>query len=139
MVSIPAFASSGSVRNLARKIIILLNEGQFNEAESNFDSTMKKAAPEDNLRLMWSFLIEQTGPLKEELGDTILTYKGYTVVTVTCSFTKSDQDIRIVFDNENKVAGLFIDPRSESEKLLAEVLDFINSLNVVSTQRTRSH
>ncbi len=100
----------------AREIITLLNRGKYKEVISRFDSTMKMAAPEARLKAVWSSLIKETGKFQKELGDSTFQYKGYDIVIVTCKFTKSEQDIRLVFDKDGKVAGLFFSRHPEDVK-----------------------
>jgi len=107
-------ASSKSNVGAAHEVIRLMDKGQFKEVTARFDSTMKKAAPEERLRDAWKSLTEETGRLETELSDTTFDYSGYNVVVVTCKFQKSIQDVRVVFDKEGMIAGLFFAPHHGS-------------------------
>ncbi len=111
----PAFSQTGNVKS-AREVIMMLDKGKYTEVISRFDSTMMKAAPEGRLRTIWTSLIDQTGKLRQELGDTAFRYGGYDIVIVTCKFEKSELDVKVVFDKNSKVAGLFFAPHVETSK-----------------------
>lgn len=107
-------ASNGGNVRTARQVIELLNKGQYNEIISHFDSTMKKAAPESRLHAIWTSLLGQTGKLQKELSDTSFDFNGYNIVIVTCQFAKSKLDVKVVFDKDSRIAGLFFAPHVES-------------------------
>lgn len=106
-------ASNGNNVQSAREVISMLSKGQFKEIIARFDSTMKKAAPEPRLRAIWTSLIAQTGKLKAELSDSSFVFNGYNIVIVTCQFEKSKLDVKVVFDKNSKIAGLFFAPHVE--------------------------
>ncbi len=110
----PAAAQTNDVRS-AREVITLMDKGEFKEITSMFDSTMKKAAPEERLRAIWTSLIGQTGELQQQLNDSTFQYGGYDIVIVTCKFQKSYLDVKVVFDKGGKVAGLFFLPHRTPE------------------------
>ncbi len=111
--STPLFASQADNAESAREIIRMLDKGKYTEVISRFDSTMTKAAPEEKLRTIWTSLINQTGKLQEELSDTTIQYNGYEIVLVTCKFEKTVLDVKVIFDKESKIAGLFFAPHRE--------------------------
>ena len=108
------FASNGDNVKTAREVVEFLGKGEYKEAISRFDSTMKKAAPEPRLRAIWTSLIAQTGKLKTELSDSSFDFNGYNIVIVTCQFEKSKLDVKVVFDKKSMIAGLFFAPHVES-------------------------
>ncbi len=116
IVPVRSMASDGANVKTARKVIGLLNKGEYFQVTSNFDSTMKKAAPESRLRAIWTSLIKQTGKLQEELSDTSFDFNGYNIVIVTCQFVKSKLDVKVVFDRGSRIAGLFFAPHVEPAK-----------------------
>ncbi len=107
-------ASNGDNVKTARKVIELLDKGQYKEIISHFDSTMKKAAPESRLHAIWTSLLGQTGKLQMELSDTSFDFNGYNIVMVTCQFARSKLDVKVVFDKDSRIAGLFFAPHVES-------------------------
>ncbi len=114
--SAPLFASQADNVKSAREIVTMLDKGKYAEVISRFDSTMTKAAPEEKLRTIWTSLINQTGKLQKELSDTTIPYNGYEIVLVTCKFEKTILDVKVIFDKESKVAGLFFAPHVEAAK-----------------------
>ena len=107
-------ASNGDNVKTAREVVEFLGKGEYKEAISRFDSTMKKAAPEPRLHAIWTSLLGQTGKLQKELGDTSFDFNGYNIVIVTCQFARSKLDVKVVFDKDSRIAGLFFAPHVES-------------------------
>ncbi len=121
LLSIPSslLASDGDNVKTAREVVTMLNAGQFKEVISKFDSTMKKAAPEARLEAIWKSLTAETGSLQEELSDSSFVYGGYDIVIVTCEFQKATLGVKLVFDKDGKIAGLFftnLRPHTNEEK-----------------------
>ena len=115
-ISTPAPPANGSsvsnpdVRELGRQFVALLSKEDFSTAESRFDTTMKTAMPESRLRAVWAELLGQTGSVQKQLGTRMTTEGGYRCVYVTCQFERSTVDLKVVFDSDNRVAGLFYVP-----------------------------
>lgn len=98
----PVASANAFVDGLARK--------DFSVAETRFDETMHTALPAAKLEETWNGLIQQAGTLKEQLGSRTEERGGYTIVIVNCQFQKAAVDIRVVFDQAHKIAGLFFAP-----------------------------
>ena len=68
---------------------------------------MKTALPEPALRKVWQELLAHVGPFQERLNTRTTRPLGFRVVLVTCQFERATCDIRIVFDANDQIAGLF--------------------------------
>lgn len=100
----------GDLTELATDFVSRLNGGDFAGAVSFFDATMKKTLPEEKLAETWAGLQEQMGPYSENTGTRTDTVKGYDIVFVTARFGTNLIDIRVVFNYNKRVAGLFFQP-----------------------------
>ncbi len=91
----------------ARALIAALDKGDFALAVKDFDATMSKVMGPDKLEPMWTKQLparvgkfKQQGPARRE------ELQGYRIVLITCAFEKTTLDARVVFDKEDRVAGL---------------------------------
>jgi uncharacterized protein len=105
-----------SPEDSAKAFVNLLVQQDFLTAESQFDNAMKKALPEEKLKITWNGLLAQTGPFKNILKAQSGKYLDYEIVLVTTEFEKSLIDIKIVFDKETHVSGLFFEKHAEASQ-----------------------
>lgn len=94
----------------ALTFVNLLVEGKFEDAVKLFNTKMVEALPPKRLKETWNGLIEKVGEFKNVTDTRIVEEKGYRVVYVTCEFVKTSLNIKVVFDEEGKIAGLWFVP-----------------------------
>lgn len=92
----------------ARAIVDELSSGEYADIEHKFNSNMKSGLPVDKLTTAWNQALDQLGKFsailvaqKVGLMDT---------VDVKCSFSNRKAVVRVSFDADNNVAGLWILP-----------------------------
>ncbi|OQY87725.1 MAG: hypothetical protein B6D39_12485 [Anaerolineae bacterium UTCFX2] len=95
---------------LARQFIDLLVQGRFEDAAANYDEAMLKALPPARLRSTWQDVISQYGAFQEIVEVKAAPADGYTAVNVQTRFEKALINIRVVYDQDQRVAGLFYTP-----------------------------
>lgn len=88
----------------------LLAKKDYAAAESQFDPAMKSAMPEATLRTVWEDLLKQAGPFQKQLRTRVEKQAGYDVVLVTCQFERKLLDIKVVYDSQKRVTGLWYLP-----------------------------
>lgn len=98
---------------LAAKLLVeQLVTGKFEAAASGFDATLSRVMPVAKLDEAWRKAIGESGEFREVLDTREETVtqggKAYQVVIVACRFEKGAHDVRVVFDPERKVGGLFL-------------------------------
>ena len=98
----------------ATNLVESLVEGDFSTAVEDFDSVMKDVLPSEALEDAWNSLASQVGAFGKQTGTHMEETEGYEIVYVTCEFENSMIDIKVVFNTENQVAGLFFVPASGS-------------------------
>jgi uncharacterized protein len=76
---------------------------------------MKTALPEPKLRELWQTHEAQAGQFQKQLGVRKITSAGYDAAMVTCQFERMAWDIKVVFDANGRVAGLFFLPNAFHE------------------------
>jgi len=97
-------------KTLAKEFVQLLVEEDFSKAAQNFDATMKAALPEDKLAEVWKATTGQAGLFKQQLGVREEKFLGSDIVLVTCEFEKGPMDVKVVYNDEKQIGGLFFVP-----------------------------
>ncbi|MGD8535806.1 MAG: alpha/beta fold hydrolase [Candidatus Aminicenantes bacterium] len=94
----------------AKEFVDLMAKGEFAKAVENFDSVMSKAMPKEKLKEVWQRVIKQAGPFKKQKGTRTETLPKFDVVYVICQFEKGDIDVKVVFNREKQITGLWFAP-----------------------------
>ena len=102
----------------ARAFVDLLVKKDFTAAIATFDDTMKTSMPEAKLQETWDALLAQVGPFERATKTRTEKRGAYTIVFVTSDFQNSTLDIRVVFDQSKRIAGLFFVPARNAEYAL---------------------
>lgn len=99
---------------LAEQLVDQLVKQDFVAASANFDDAVKKALPPDKLAQVWKQIIDQAGPFQKRLKTTVARTGEYDGVTVTCAFEKTNLDIKVGYNSQKRVSGLFFAPAATS-------------------------
>jgi PBP1b-binding outer membrane lipoprotein LpoB len=94
----------------ARTLVGFLVEGQFKEVHQMFNAEMATALPSAELEATWTGLLGQVGEFKEITESKATEKEGKIIIDVVCEFANGPLNARVVFDAENKVAGLHFLP-----------------------------
>jgi len=105
---------SNELENIAKEFVNLLVQENFSAAVKTFDATMSSVMPPKTLQETWTALIKQVGIFKKQISTRKEKYQQYDFVFVTCQFERATLDIKVVFDSNKKVAGLFFVPSQPS-------------------------
>lgn len=93
------------IETMAKDFVDILVKKDFVSATETFDPAMKEAMPSDKLKQTWDGLIRQVGQFKESKN-----VKHYDLVEITCDFEKEKISIKVFFDKDKKIAGLYFAP-----------------------------
>lgn len=96
----------------AAQIVSWLSEGKHALVRARFDPAMSAAMPTDDaVAQLWLGLEGQLGKLERVIAvRQVGSEGGYAIVHATCAFATMPMDLRLVFDAELRVAGLFVRP-----------------------------
>jgi fermentation-respiration switch protein FrsA (DUF1100 family) len=94
----------------AKEFVDLMVKREFSRAVENFDSVMSKAMPEEKLKEVWRTVIKRAGPFKKQKGTRTETLPKFDIVYVTCQFEKGNLDVKVVFNREKQITGLWFTP-----------------------------
>jgi hypothetical protein len=107
-ITSPGMSSSRTAPT--NEFVELLAKKQFAAATKSMDENMKNALPANKLEQAWTATLSQMGPFGKQIGARTEKQAGYDVVFVTCEFEKGPLDVKVVYDNDSRVAGLFFVP-----------------------------
>src|SRR5258708_18055869 len=109
LLVVPA-ADPDTLEGKARAFVTRLDKGEFDAAAKDFDATMTKVLPSDKLKALWESVTKKAGPLQKQEKARQDKFGGYDLVFVTCKFEKASLDVKVVFDKDQKIAGLTVLP-----------------------------
>lgn len=96
----------------ARLFISYLDDGQYGLAREMFSDQMKAAMSEAQLQATWEGVVTQVGAFETIYSVEVKQEQGYDAVYATCTFAQMALDVKVVFDDRGKVAGLWFLPAS---------------------------
>jgi Protein of unknown function (DUF3887) len=95
----------------ARQVIVEIDKGQYEKVEARFDTTMADALPLDKLTTTSKTVFEQAGALKSIGKATTSQKQEFFVIVLPCEFANMPMDAQVVFDTDDKIAGMHFGPR----------------------------
>ncbi len=108
--------------NIRTRVIGLIEAqaaGNFPIAEQYFDNRMRAALPPDALHNTWQGLLTKYGKYQRISGTRIAGCWPYTLVNVTAQFEKAAVTMRVVFNRDGQISGLWlvgVEPKQEAVK-----------------------
>jgi dienelactone hydrolase len=94
----------------AAALVDALAAGDMEAATTYFDQTVAEALPPDKLTEVWDQVTAQVGAFQARLGARTETQEGHAVVYMVTAFERAPLDIKVVFDAQGQIAGLFFEP-----------------------------
>ncbi len=129
----PAERSARLVKE-AKQLVTDIDQGHYDKVEARFDKNMADALPIDKFTATSKAISQQTGALKS-IGETTTSEKdGFFIVLMQCEFTNAPFDAQVVFDGEEKIAGLLYKPHPIPTTYVAP--DYVNPAAFVEREMT---
>ncbi len=100
----------GEVDELASEFINFLVAEEYTSARAFFNAEMSKAMSERALKQAWEGTQSELGGYVGEIEKQIQSTGEYEAVNVHSQFGDGQLNIRVVFDTDNRVAGLWFLP-----------------------------
>ncbi len=102
--------SKSALETRARTFATELATRSFDHPMTPFDATMANALPSEKLREVWDAVEAQDGSFRAIEGTSRHDDGGFAIVHVALAFERGRKALRIVFDANGNVAGLFVRP-----------------------------
>lgn len=105
-------AAGGDRIGIATSFAQYLVDGKYDPATAAFDAVLRKALPAEKLQQTWQAVQSQCGTFRS-LGQARTTTEGaYTVVLIPCTFEKAILDLKLVFNQDDSIGGLWFLPHT---------------------------
>jgi len=99
-------APGGDIGEKGKEFVSLLADGKFEEAAARLAPTMAAAMPPAKLEEAWKSL-SSFGAYESQSGVRSAKEQGFDVAYVTCAFEKGSVTVKVVFDQDGEVTGLW--------------------------------
>ena len=106
-VLLAAGCGKPSATQLAEGMVDSMAKGDFAAATKDFNATMNAAMSAERLGQTWSQVTALAGAFKSRTESREAQECGFQTVHVICRFEKSPIDIKVVFDKDGKIGGLW--------------------------------
>ena len=98
---------------MAREFVSIWSRGDYERAGATFDGTMRQMMLPDKMKEAWEALIARVGEYQGLVGTRTERWNDYDIVFVTCRFASSPIDIKVVYDGEQRISGLWFVPTEQ--------------------------
>ncbi|HTB07774.1 MAG TPA: DUF3887 domain-containing protein [Bacteroidia bacterium] len=93
--------------------LTLMNNAQYQQAFAMFDTVVKSNVTEYYFETSWQTAMKQLGTMKDYKFNREETSMPYQITYITCNFDLSPLDLKLVFNNNNKIVGFYFVPPSD--------------------------
>lgn len=116
------FAAGGALRadepatertKFAQTFVRQLAAGEFETASERFDATMRRVLQPEKLQQTWEAVLAQQGAFQQVGTVRSENVQAFVAVFVTAEFARGKLDVKVVFDAEDRIAGLFFVPAGQ--------------------------
>jgi fermentation-respiration switch protein FrsA (DUF1100 family) len=98
--------------NLAETFFSQLDSGNYDKAYAFFDPSVKDKIKPENLKELWAQMGARLGKFKAVDGVQNKIKGDFQLVVLNLKFANDDQPFQLTFNKENKIAGIFLLPKS---------------------------
>lgn len=124
----------------SKEAVSQLAARQFDKVEALFDSTMSSVLPPDKLAATWDSVLAQAGQFKSIAETRQEELQGHHIVFVTSQFERMLLDVKVVWDKDQHIAGLFVVPHQARASTPSDVDgSWAGTLNVGASLRLVFH
>jgi alpha-beta hydrolase superfamily lysophospholipase len=130
MMTRPGSNEDDEYAQAGKAFVQLLVEEKYGEAVKRFDESMTAAMPKASLEGLWKQMLLLHGSVQGLEEPTIAVQGPYRLVYVPCRWERAGFRVRVVLDQQKRVAGLFID------SMAPEKPDYLQSIPIVERDIT---
>jgi hypothetical protein len=110
LLSLMLFSQQNQNLETSTLIIKSFETNQFDKIVATFDQTMKTALPSEKLQFIWKDILQISGNYLKYSEITEDKIQQYDVNYVLCHFENLNLKLKLVYNKEHQVAGLFFVP-----------------------------
>lgn len=101
-------------------------DGKFTDATKQFDAAVSQAMSADKLKQTWAAVLAQCGAFKKMGEARGIQEGGYDGAVVPCEFEKATIDVKLFFDKDGKISGLWFVPHVAAADTQYSVPSYVN-------------
>jgi uncharacterized protein DUF3887 len=94
----------------ARRVLDLLVAENFSQIWEMFNAEMKNGLSVEKMRAVWASVIQNVGSFKKLADSQYARTEGYDVVAMRCEFERGYIVVRVAYDGQKKIGGLYVLP-----------------------------
>ena len=99
----------------AKRFLELVVQKNYEEAAGMFNTVLSNQFPAERLATVWNSVQMQMGSFQKVLDLSAEETGGFLVIIQTCKFENTALDLRLVFDNQGLIGGIFFAPVKPAE------------------------
>lgn len=103
-------ATVAKLQKLARAFVDDLRAGRHAAARAHFAKVMLDAMSEAKVAELWPSIVKKAGAFQRVERTSHKVKAAFDLVRVTCKFESATLDVKVVFDGDSKVSGLWVVP-----------------------------
>jgi len=100
---------------IARRLVTLLNQDDFNGAYALFNEDMTRAVTIPQLEGLWKSFVQSKGGYQGETSYAVGSAQGFKIVGLNTRFKNDSQNIIITVNDKGQIAGLFFRPVEQAK------------------------
>ena len=141
VVLLAAGCGKPSTTQLADRMVDSMAKGDFTSATKDFNANMNSLMSAGRLSQTWAQLTAQAGAFKSHIESREAQEADSKTVSVTCQFEKAPIDIKVAFDKDGKIGGLYFLPHvsatnaeKEDQPLTRAIVNALENSNMALVQ-----
>lgn len=100
----------GDIRDISDSFLEELVRKRYDHAYSFFNEEVRKILSEEELQNLWEQMRDHVGRYEETVHQRHQIMDGNDIITVTAIFELKQMEILIMFDDDNRISGFWLNP-----------------------------
>lgn len=100
----------GDIRDIAGDFLSEMVQGRYGNAYAFFNQDMLDAISEEELQVVWEQMGDHVGSYQETLHKRHQVVDGNDTITITARFDIKEMEVFLVFSDNNRISGLWLNP-----------------------------
>ncbi len=106
----PTPPAAETIESKTTRLVEALSKKRFDVVDQTFDETMRAALPPEKLQVVWQSVEKSAGSFERIESIDVAEKDAHKIALAKTKFERATLVVRVVFDGEGKVAGLFFQP-----------------------------
>lgn len=103
-------ANAVAAKAKAKEVVEIIVSEDISRLRNKFTDQLQNQLSEQRLREIWSSVVRDVGRFRKQVSSQYASMDQMDVVAVRCEFERGFAQIRVAFDQQNKIVGLYFFP-----------------------------